>query len=621
MFKKPILFPQHGDFLNFCRAINETVRRVRSCSCVQRRLAIIVRLVDYRTHIKECLHNRLVVSRLQRRLLRFIYSFSLLHVIVEEHAHARGEDKGARNTPQRASMSTVSATLTASLGRSCWFSPNIPAMRALARPFTTGARGRLAPFSHSSTIELHGRCSSCPVVRSQTPSWQPDASPMAGYLDAPSPGFASIDEALAEVAAGRFVVVLDDEDRENEGDLVGAANLMTQESLHFMIRHTSGLICVSVDGDTADRLDLPLMVPCDENEDAMSTAFTVSCDLVKSTTGISADERAATIARLGDLGARSDEFARPGHVFPLRSREGGVLKRAGHTEAAYDLSVLAGCSPAGVLCEIVNDSDGNMARLPQLREFSKKYGLKMVLISDLVRYRRNRQALVERSASARIPTNHGKFTAVSYRSKKDDIEHVAFVYGDDLDAVSGDNVLVRVHSECLTGDIFHSTRCDCGDQLDMAMKKVAAEGRGVIVYLRGQEGRGIGLGHKLRAYNLQDKGRDTVQANEDLGLPVDSREYGVGAQILQDLGVRTVRLMTNNPAKYNGLKGFGLTIVNRVPLCAPITLDNMRYIETKRAKMGHAFLDESDGLKSVPTEEDGIEDIPAMDASEEVVPC
>jgi 3,4-dihydroxy 2-butanone 4-phosphate synthase/GTP cyclohydrolase II len=363
------------------------------------------------------------------------------------------------------------------------------------------------------------------------------------------------------------------------------------------------------------------MVPCDENEDAMSTAFTVSCDLVKSTTGISADERAATIARLGDLSARSDEFARPGHVFPLRSREGGVLKRAGHTEAAYDLSVLAGCSPAGVLCEIVNDSDGNMARLPQLREFSKKYGLKMVLISDLVRYRRNRQALVERSASARIPTNHGKFTAVSYRSKKDDIEHVAFVYGDDLDAVSGDNVLVRVHSECLTGDIFHSTRCDCGDQLDMAMKKVAAEGRGVIVYLRGQEGRGIGLGHKLRAYNLQDKGRDTVQANEDLGLPVDSREYGVGAQILQDLGVRTVRLMTNNPAKYNGLKGFGLTIVNRVPLCAPITLDNMRYIETKRAKMGHTFLDESDGLKSVPTEEDGIEDIPAMDASEEVVPC
>lgn len=550
----------------------------------------------------------------------FIYSLYLLHVAVEEHAHARGDDKGARNTPQRAFMSAISAALTASLGVSCRFSPKFPAMRALARPFTPGARGRHAPFSRSSSIELHGRCSSCPAVRAQAPSWQPNASPMTGYLDAPSPGFASIDEALAEVAAGRFVVVLDDEDRENEGDLVGAANLMTQESLHFMIRHTSGLICVSVDGDTAERLDLPLMVPNDENEDAMSTAFTVSCDLVKSTTGISAEERAATITRLGDLRARSDEFTRPGHVFPLRAREGGVLKRAGHTEAAYDLSVLAGCSPAGVLCEIINDSDGSMARLPQLREFSKKYGLKMVLISDLVRYRRNRQALVERTASARVPTIHGKFTAVSYRSKMDDIEHVAFVYGDDLDAVSGDDVLVRVHSECLTGDIFHSTRCDCGDQLDMAMKKVAAEGRGVIVYLRGQEGRGIGLGHKIHAYNLQDEGRDTVQANEDLGLPVDSREYGVGAQILRDLGVRTLRLMTNNPAKYHGLKGFGLTVVNRVPLFAPITLDNMRYIETKRAKMGHMFGDESDRFRSVPTEEDGIEDIPAVDVPEEGVP-
>jgi 3,4-dihydroxy 2-butanone 4-phosphate synthase/GTP cyclohydrolase II len=295
----------------------------------------------------------------------------------------------------------------------------------------------------------------------------------------------------------------------------------------------------------------------------MKTAFTVSCDLVASTTGISAGERAATIARLGSPDAHADEFVRPGHVFPLRYREGGVLRRTGHTEAAYDLSTLAGRGPAGVLCEIVNPADGSMARLPQLREFSEKHGLKMVLISDLVRYRRKRQALVERTASARVPTDHGEFTAVSYRSTLDGIEHVAFVYGDDVDAVSGDNVLVRVHSECLTGDIFHSTRCDCGNQLDM-----------------------------------------------DLGLPVDSREYGVGAQILQDLGARTIRLMTNNPAKYHGLKGFGLTVVGRVPLFAPITLDNKRYIETKREKMGHMFGDESDEFNAVPVEEEATEDVP-----------
>lgn len=444
------------------------------------------------------------------------------------------------------------------------------------------------------------------VTARSTPTWHPDADPADVDPDEPTPGFASIEEALEEVAAGKFVVVLDDEDRENEGDLIGAADLMTQESLNFMIRHTSGLVCVAVENDTADRLNLPLMVSSKENEDAMKTAFTVSCDLTVSTTGISAGERAATIAKLGDPDACAEEFVRPGHVFPLRYREGGVLKRTGHTEAALDLARMAGRGPAGVLCEIVNDHDGSMARLPQLREFSQKHGLKMVLISDMVRYRRKREVLVERTASARVPTEHGEFTAVSYRSKVDGIEHVAFVYGD-ADSCEADNVLVRVHSECLTGDIFRSARCDCGNQLDMAMKKVAAEGRGVIVYLRGQEGRGIGLGHKLRAYNLQDEGRDTVQANEDLGLPVDSREYGVGAQILQDLGVRTIRLMTNNPAKYLGLKGFGLTIVGRVPLFAPVTLENKKYIETKRAKMGHLFGDETASFAAASHEATGVE--------------
>jgi 3,4-dihydroxy 2-butanone 4-phosphate synthase/GTP cyclohydrolase II len=464
-----------------------------------------------------------------------------------------------------------------------------------------GVGGALGGASGASGARASGAAAGAAV-----PAWHPDADPADNDPDVPTPGFASIDEALAEVAAGRFVVVLDDEDRENEGDLIGAADLMTPESLAFMIRHTSGLVCVSVLDDTADKLNLPLMVSSKENADAMKTAFTVSCDLAVATTGISAAERAGTIARLGSPDATAEDFVRPGHVFPLRYREGGVLKRTGHTEAALDLARMAGRAPAGVLCEIVNDADGSMSRLPQLREFSEKHGLKMVLISDMVRYRQKREVLVERTASARVPTEHGEFTAVSYKSKVDGMEHVAFVYGDSAEAAAQDNVLVRVHSECLTGDIFRSVRCDCGNQLDMAMKKVAKEGRGVIVYLRGQEGRGIGLGHKLRAYNLQDAGRDTVQANEDLGLPVDSREYGVGAQILQDLGMRTIRLMTNNPAKYLGLKGFGLTIVGRVPLFAPITLENKRYIETKRTKMGHMFGDESSEF--APVEEgEGVE--------------
>jgi len=448
------------------------------------------------------------------------------------------------------------------------------------------------------------------VVTNAVPAWHPERSRNAEHqipFDEPTPGFGSIPEALEEIKRGKFVVVLDDEDRENEGDLIGAADMMTQESMAFMIRHTSGLVCVSLEDERADALHLPLMVDAKTNGDYMKTAFTVSCDMTTSTTGISAGERAATINALANDATKPTDLVRPGHVFPLRYREGGVMKRAGHTEAAVDLSRMAGRAPVGVLCEIVNDDGtGSMSRLPELKEFSKKHDLKMVLISDMIRYRRatEKNSLIERTAIARVPTEHGSFTAVSYVSKVDGIEHVAFMYGnhstvEDIAESLKENALVRVHSECLTGDIFKSGRCDCGNQLEMAMKKIANEGRGAIVYLRGQEGRGIGLGHKLRAYNLQDKGRDTVQANEDLGLPVDSREYGIGAQILNDLGVRSVRLMTNNPAKYHGLRGYGITVTGRVPLFAPITLENKTYLEAKRKKMGHLFDTESGDFESI----------------------
>jgi len=411
--------------------------------------------------------------------------------------------------------------------------------------------------------------------------------------DEPTPGFASIEDAIEDIACGKFVVVLDSADRENEGDLIAAADKVDARAMAFMIRHTSGLVCVSLEDGRADKLELPLMVDSKANKDAMKTAFTVSVDLATSTTGISAGERAKTINALGSDLTVASAFVRPGHVFPLRARPGGVLKRAGHTEAAVDLARLAGSTPVGVLCEIVKDSDGSMARLPDLEVFARTHGLKLVLISDLIRYRRAREKLVERTAVARLPTEWGHFTCVSYKSTLDGIEHVALLYGDYDETTIGnavaDDMLVRVHSECLTGDIFKSTRCDCGNQLDLAMRRVAQEGRGCIVYLRGQEGRGIGLGHKLRAYNLQDEGRDTVQANEDLGFPADTREYGIGAQMLQDLGVKTLRLMTNNPAKYHGLSGYGLSVTGRVPLFAPITLENKRYIDTKRLKMGHLF--------------------------------
>src|SRR5262249_9001600 len=318
-------------------------------------------------------------------------------------------------------------------------------------------------------------------------------------------------------------------------------------------RHTSGVICLPVEGERLDALQLPLMVA--HNTEVQRTAFTISVDAVNgTTTGISAADRATTVHTLIDPATRPEDLARPGHIFPLRYREGGVLKRAGHTEAAVDLSRLAGLQPAGVLAEVVND-DGTMARLPELERFSEKHGLQLISIADLIRYRRHREKLVRRVSEARIPTQYGEFTAYVFESLLDGVEHMAFVRGE----VSGsDNVLVRVHSECLTGDVFGSLRCDCGVQLDLALERVAAEDQGVVIYLRGHEGRGIGLGHKLRAYSLQDQGRDTVEANVELGFPADSREYGIGSQILVDLGITTMRVMTNNPAKYGGLEGYGL---------------------------------------------------------------
>ncbi|XP_048437928.1 bifunctional riboflavin biosynthesis protein RIBA 1, chloroplastic-like [Pyrus x bretschneideri] len=409
-------------------------------------------------------------------------------------------------------------------------------------------------------------------------------------LDHPVQGFSSIPEAIEDIRQGKMVVVVDDEDRENEGDLIMAASLATPEAMAFIVKHGTGIVCVSMKGDDLERLQLPLMVT--KNEEKLCTAFTVSVDAKHGvTTGVSARDRAATVLSLASRDSKPEDFNRPGHIFPLKYREGGVLKRAGHTEASVDLAMLAGLDPVAVLCEIVDD-DGSMARLPKLREFARAENLKIISIADLIRYRRKRDKLVERAGAARIPTMWGPFEAYCYKSLLDGIEHIAMVKGNIAD---GQEILVRVHSECLTGDIFGSARCDCGKQLALAMKQIEAAGRGVLVYLRGHEGRGIGLGHKLRAYKLQDAGRDTVEANEELGLPVDSREYGIGAQILRDLGVRTMKLMTNNPAKYIGLKGYGLAIAGRVPLLAPITMENRKYLETKRAKMGHIYGSKSNG--------------------------
>jgi len=392
----------------------------------------------------------------------------------------------------------------------------------------------------------------------------------------------SIASAIQAIGAGCPVVVVDDEDRENEGDLIFGAQCATAELTGFMIRYTSGYICVGMEGDTLDRLSLPPMTAI--NEDRKGTAYAVSVDArdVEST-GISAADRALTIRTLADPATQPQDLTRPGHVMPLRAVSGGVLRRAGHTEASVDLARMAGLVAAGALCELVND-DGSMMRAPQCREFADAHGLVMISIRDLIAYRRTSERFVERGAEAALPTLHGDFRIVGYRNLLDGIDHVALVKGDIGD---GERILVRVHSECLTGDILGSLRCDCGAQLDAAMRAIADDGRGVILYLRGHEGRGIGLLHKLQAYQLQDSGRDTVDANLELGLPADARDYGIGAQILADLGVHSMRLLSNNPAKRAGLEGYGLSIAERVPLVVEPNAHNARYLATKAERMGH----------------------------------
>src|SRR5687768_10684923 len=392
---------------------------------------------------------------------------------------------------------------------------------------------------------------------------------------------ARIEEAIEDVRAGKMVVVVDDEDRENEGDLIFAAEKATPEHVSFMVRYCSGIICVPMEAGRLEELNLPLMSP--ENSESMGTAFTISVDAREgTTTGISAADRAATITALIDPSKKASDLARPGHIFPLRYTPGGVLRRAGHTEASVDLARLAGLYPAGVLCEVVNE-DGTMARLPDLEAFAARHGLKVVSIADIIKYRRRTEKLVQRVVEARIPTAFGTWSAIGYESH-DGRTHVALVKGDPR---GKDDVLVRVHSECFTGDVLGSIRCDCGTQLSDAMRKIEEEGEGVVVYVRGHEGRGIGLRHKLEAYALQDGGLDTVEANVELGFSPDSRDYGVGAQILVELGVSTMRLLTNNPTKRAGLEGYGLQIVDRVPLESRPTPENLRYLETKRDKMGH----------------------------------
>ena len=390
-----------------------------------------------------------------------------------------------------------------------------------------------------------------------------------------------IEEAIDDIRNGKMVIVIDDEDRENEGDLTMAAEMVTPEAINFMATYGRGLICVPMLGEQLDRLNLPLMVS--NNTASLSTAFTVSVDsLIGTTTGISASDRSDTIKALISNDTKPEDLGRPGHIFPLRYVDGGVLKRTGQTEASIDLCRLAGLKEAAVICEIMAE-DGNMARMPQLEEFAKQHDVKIVSVEDLIAYRRTHERLIERVAEARVPTEYGEFSAVSYSSVVDVQEHVAFVKGD---INPGKPALVRVHSECLTGDVFGSKRCDCGYQVQLALQAIEEHGSGVLLYMR-QEGRGIGIHNKLKAYALQDQGYDTVEANVMLGFAPDPRQYGIGAQILADLGVKKMKLLTNNPTKRVGLEGFGLEVVERVPIIAPHTDENIKYMETKRERMGH----------------------------------
>ena len=393
--------------------------------------------------------------------------------------------------------------------------------------------------------------------------------------------FARIEEAIDAIRAGRMVIVVDDEDRENEGDLTIAAERVTPEAINFMARHGRGLICMPMTAERLERLEIPLMV--NQNTTTFNTAFCVSVEAKHHvSTGISAADRAATVRAAINPKTKPSDLARPGHMFPLRARDGGVLVRAGQTEAAVDLARIAGLYPAGVICEIMNE-DGTMARVPELSRFARKHGLLMITIADLIQYRMRTERLVKRVATAALPTEHGAFRIFAYENQLDSETHVALVRGEIGD---GKDVLVRVHSKCLTGDVFHSARCDCGPQLDTALARIAKEGRGVLLYLN-QEGRGIGLANKIRAYELQDTGLDTVEANERLGFKADQRDYGIGAQILSDLGIKTMRLLTNNPRKFVGLQGYGLSIAEPVPLEIPASDLTRRYLKTKKDKLGH----------------------------------
>ncbi|XP_071742293.1 monofunctional riboflavin biosynthesis protein RIBA 3, chloroplastic-like [Rutidosis leptorrhynchoides] len=406
-----------------------------------------------------------------------------------------------------------------------------------------------------------------------------------GDPDCPSEGFSSIEDALQALRNGKFVIVVDDENGDIEGNFVFAGCFAAPESIGFVMRHGSGIVSVGMTSDDLQRQNLPLMSPESEHN-SCAPSFTVTVDADDTSTGVSASDRAKTILALASSSSGPKSFRRPGHVFPLKYRNGGVLRRAGHTEASVDLVKLAGLDPVSVLSTIVNPEDGSIAGLDHLRKLALDHKIPLVLITDLIRYRRKRERLVEKTAISRLPTTWGLFEAHCYRSKLDGTEHIAVVKGD---IGNGRDVLVRVHSECLTGDVFGSARCDCGNQLALAMQIIEETGRGALIYLRGHEGRGIGLGHKLQAYNLQDLGHDTVEANLELGFAPDAREYGIGAQMLRDIGVQTMRLMTNNPAKFTGLKGYGLAIVERVPVMTPITDENRRYLETKRTKMGHIY--------------------------------
>jgi 3,4-dihydroxy 2-butanone 4-phosphate synthase/GTP cyclohydrolase II len=411
--------------------------------------------------------------------------------------------------------------------------------------------------------------------------------------------FATIEEAIADVRDGKIVIVVDDADRENEGDFVMAAERVTPEAINFMVTNGRGIVCLPMTAQRLDELRIPLMVA--KNSESHGTAFAVSIDIKgRTTTGTSAYDRAATVRAIADPHLTAADVRMPGHVFPLMFQEGGVLRRAGHTEATVDLARLAGLYPAGVLCEVLHP-DGTMARLPELVRVAREHGLKLISIADLIEHRRRHERLVKRAAEAVIPTRHGEFRAYGYESLLDGTVHVALVRGDLGD---GTDLLVRVHSECLTGDVFGSRRCDCGDQLEAALERIGEEGRGVLLYVRGHEGRAIGLTHKLRAYQLQEQGRDTVEANVELGFAPDPRDYGIGAQILVDLGVRSMRLLTNNPSKRAGLEGYGLSIVSRVPLETSPNDRNIQYLRTKREKMGH-LLDHLDGEPAATG--DGIE--------------